>query len=213
MTVKENYFHHEPQFDWNKKRVNKLLSILGDGWIAGKKVLEVGCGHGENGKALIAAGAQVLFTDGRELHLDFLKKEGLNTFLMDQDKEWTIEGQFDLIVHWGVLYHLDNWKQDVKCALDRADLLCLETEIFDTDDPTFEQKKGEIDHYDQALNRTGTVLSGKCFENYITSLGATFVRYDEEVLDSHAMVYSWKDGSRPGFTIGQRRFWMIERKK
>jgi SAM-dependent methyltransferase len=211
---RENYFNHGPQTDWNLKRLTKLVEVLGgEEWLRGKKVLDVGCGHGENGKALRTSGADVTFTDGREVHIGFLKEEGLDAFVMDQDKEWTVEGQFDLIVHWGVLYHLNNWKQDVKCALDHAPLVCLETEIWDTDEPTFEHKRGESDHYDQALNGTGTVLSAKCFEEYLTSLGATFTRFDDEDLDSHSMVYSWKEGSRPGFVMGQRRFWLIERKK
>jgi SAM-dependent methyltransferase len=212
MTTPDNYFNSPLQRSWNAARVKKLVSILGEEWFLNKNILEVGCGHGNNGKALISFGAKVTFTDGRQRFVDFLKAEGFNAYVMDQDKEWSLSGNYDLIIHWGVLYHLDNWKQDLKCALDRAPLLCLESEIHGSPDPLFEKKNDEIDHYDQALNRVGTLVSAKHLENYIESLGATFVRYDDEKLNAHPVAnYSWKEEDRPGFQSGQRRFWMIRR--
>jgi hypothetical protein len=165
-----------------------------------------------NGRAMISSGAHVTFTDGRAVHVDFLQSLGLNAMVMDQDKEWTVPGQFDLIVHWGVLYHLDNWRQDLKCALEHTTMMCLETEIVDSDDPLCERKVGEIDNYDQAVNRVGTIMSAQCLENYLTSLGATFVRYDDEDLDAKPWGdYSWKSKNDGGFHQGQRRFWMVTR--
>lgn len=223
-TYNGNYFNHAGQTAWNLSRLNKLARILGPGWFEGKSVLEVGSGHGMNGRALIVAGANVTFTDGRALHVDFLKSLGLNAHVMDQDKDWAIDGVFDrrfspnhmvwfdLVVHWGVLYHLENWRQDLKCALEHTSLMCLETEIVDSDDPLCERKVAEIDNYDQALNRTGMIMSAQCLENYLTSLGATFTRYDDEDVDSKPWGdYSWKSKNDGGFHQGQRRFWMVTR--
>ena len=70
----------------------------------------------------------------------------------------------------------------------------------------------EIDNYDQALNRTGTIMSAQCLENYLTSLGATFTRYDDEDVDAKPWGdYSWKSKNDGGFHQGQRRFWMVKR--
>lgn len=206
----DNWFKHGQQVDWTKTRLTKLREILGDEWFQDKKILDVGCGHAENGKALVELGAQVTFTDGREQTVEWLKFHGLPAFVMDQDQPWTVDGPFDLIVHWGVLYHLNNWKQDLQCALDRSPLICLETEIQDVDDPTFEYKIDDIDHYDQALNKVGTILSGAHVEAYLTSLGATCTRYDEG-LNAGPMIYDWKDANTNHFKRGQRRFWMVRR--
>ncbi len=208
----EQYFQHEGQCDWNRKRLNKLVSILGAGWFPNKRILEVGCGHGQIGMELAERyGSDVTFTDGRSLHIDRIREKGFPAFVMDQDLPWTIGGQFDLIIHFGVLYHLDNWKQDIRCALTYAPLVCLETEIWGTDYPHFEHKKYETDTYDQAVNRIGTVMSAQCFEDVLTGLGANFTRYDDEDLDSGTMRYSWKGKQTPEFTTGQRRFWMIRK--
>lgn len=209
---KEDFFHHDGQRDWNITRLNKLISILGKEWFEGKRVLEVGCGHGEIGKALMELGAYVTFTDGRQQAVDFLWEEGFDAYVMDQDKPWTIHGDYDLIVHWGVLYHLDDWRQDLREALDRAPLICLETEIYDSVDPSFEQKMDEpIDRYDQALNGKGTIMTANCLQDYLLSIGATSVRYDDPGLDAGPMKYSWRDGSINGFSRGQRRFWIVRR--
>jgi hypothetical protein len=210
-TTPNQFFHHEGQRDWNTKRLNKLYSILGKEWFTGKSVLEVGCGHGENGKSLMELGAHVTFTDGRPVHVNFLLQSGFDAYVMDQDQPWTIEGDYDLVLHWGVLYHTNDWRRDVKDALDRAPLVCLETEIWGSDDPNFEHKRDEnCSLYDQALNGIGTIMSARCFEDYVTSLGVEFERYDDPSLDSGTMRYSWDAGTN-GFIIGQRRFWMLRK--
>jgi hypothetical protein len=124
-----------------------------------------------------------------------------------------MDGGFDLILHWGVLYHLDDWRRDLKDALDRTSLLCLETEIWDSPDPTFEHKREESSKlYDQALNGIGTIMSASCIEGYLSSLGASVVRYQDADLNAGPMKYDWEEGSIPhGFSMGQRRFWMIRR--
>jgi 2-polyprenyl-3-methyl-5-hydroxy-6-metoxy-1,4-benzoquinol methylase len=96
-----NLFQNNIQFEWNTKRLNKLVSLLGPRWFAGKKILEVGAGHGSTGKSLLWLGAHVVFTDARSVHVNHLKSCGLDAHIMDQDSEWTIQGPFDLIIHWG----------------------------------------------------------------------------------------------------------------
>lgn len=206
-----------PQYaNWTIVRTRKLRNILGDEWFRGKTVLDVGCGHGNNGKRLWELGAKVTFTDGRPEYVTRLQREGFTAFVMDNDKEWTVEGPFDLIVHWGLLYHLNNWKQDLRCALARAPLVCLETTIASSANAAYEVKTTEgpegNHQSDNALNGVGTILSAAHVESYLISLGCSFTRYDDEDLDKAAQHrYSWKESEIEGYVYGQRRFWFIKR--
>ncbi len=201
--------------EWTRRRVAKLVQILGKEWFPGKRVLDVGAGHGMNGKAVIDLGADVLFTDARQHHVDVLKKDGYNAEVMDNEKEWTVQGQFDLILHWGLLYHVDNWKQDVRCALERTPLLCLETLIGLGNNPNEEVKVPELlTTQDHAVSGIGTIMPAVVFENYVTSLGCTFQRYDDADLTvgGHHR-YDWDINVGVDYIDkrGQRRFWMIRK--
>ena len=210
------FFHHQLQWDWNTNRLNKLIAILGREWFAGKKILEVGSGHGAIGAVLISLGAHVIFTDARAAHVEYLKGCGYEAYVMDQDSMWTVPGPFDLIIHWGVSYHLNHWQQDLLCAINSTTLLCFETEVADNPSPEFELKVQEIDHYDQAFNRIGTLLSPARIEAFVSSHGASFTRFDDRDLDTggRAKYYSWKAGeTTTDDAIGRRlrRFWIIKR--
>lgn len=215
MRTKDEFFQHGMMDEWNRARVEALTVALGAGWFPGKRVLDVGCGHGNNGRLIEKLGAQVAFTDGRQFFVDFLIGDGYEAYLVDHDTAWTVPGNFDLIVHWGLLYHLDNWKQDLEHCFLVAPRVCLETEIIDLSDPTYEQKKNEMDQYDHAVNRIGTVMSANNLQAHVESLGASWTRYDASSLNipagsSHGThYYDWLETNSGVFRQGQRRFWMI----
>lgn len=204
-----------PQYaNWTIIRTRKLISILGEEWFLGKRVLDVGCGHGNNGRRLWELGAKLVFTDARPEYVERLKSLGFEAQVMDNDKGWTVPGPFDLIVHWGLLYHLDNWKQDIRCAVERSPLICLESTIGASSNPEYIEKPLEpwSSGNDHAFNGVGTILNAKHLENYLTELGCTFVRYDDTDLDGAALhCYSWKDTGGEGYDYGHRRFWIIRR--
>jgi 2-polyprenyl-3-methyl-5-hydroxy-6-metoxy-1,4-benzoquinol methylase len=196
--------------DWSTKRINKLVSILGYQWFAGKRILDVGCGHGNNGKSFVKLGASCKFTDGREQHVNALKEEGATVEFMDQDKPWTIvDEHFDLIIHWGVLYHLDNWKQDLACATAISSLISLESVVANSDDSDRDEKIQEIGSSlnDHALNQVATTMSATNVEQHLTSLGWSHIRYDHSDLNSSPHHYDWTV-TNAGNVHGQRRFWL-----
>lgn len=207
-------FNHGGQQTWNQSRLTFVLNYFGADWFEGKSVLEVAAGHGQIGDALANLGSRVISTDARAVHVDAIKERGRIAYIMNQEEPWTIDGYFDLIIHWGVLYHLDHWKEDLREALLRTKMLCLETEIFPSDDPTFEHKRDEPStQYDQSFSGKGTQPSAEHVEAWLVENGASYMRYDLPELNAGPMQYDWDlkqymEKGVPGQTV-PRRFWMI----
>lgn len=208
--IPDNFFNNSLQSEWNQKRLTKIYEIFGKEWFEGKRVLEVACGRGFFGRELVKVGATVQFTDAREMFVSTLKADGFTALQMDQDKVWTVPANFDLVIHFGVLYHLDDWKQDLRCAIATAPQTILETEASDKLDPTYEIKLEEIDHYDQAFNRKASRFSDTHVEAYLKELGVNFKRYDDTDIDCGCFLYSWKHGQQRGNEL-TRRMWLIWR--
>ncbi len=206
---------------WRETRVAKLISIFGEDW-TGKKVLELACGYGNIGLYLENLGADVVFSDARQAHLDKVLERNpkAKTLLIDQDKAWNIGQQFDIIIHFGVLYHLDNWRQDLLSTLSHTGTLVLESAVADAD-YEFEYKLYEEDEGGQnAFNHTGTLPSATSIENHITSLGYKFVRFDDASLNTNWFKYDWSvtNPDLSNVTVssyedkplfGGRRFWLV----
>ena len=95
---------------WRPSRINKLVSLLGENWFKDKQILEVACGGGQVGKSLSQRGALMTFTTCHESDIGEIKRVNgheSNVVIVDHDREWNLNKQFDLVVHWGLLYHLD----------------------------------------------------------------------------------------------------------
>lgn len=214
--IPDNYFANQTQKSWNERRFAKILNLFGPDWFIGTKVLEVACGRGFFGRELTKLGADVTFTDARQLFVDALIADGYNALLMDQDLDWIVPPTFDLVIHFGVLYHLDNWKKDLRFAIKTTPIVLLESEVVDSLDPTYEKKVEEIDHYDQAFNRTATKFSDLHVESYLTELGVQVENHSDASMDCCPdFIYSWKHGEYEGPNFHRntlrRRMWLIRR--
>lgn len=211
----ENKFHSDYN-QWRVKRVQKIEQILGKDWFQKKTVHELGCGFGNIGKYFKTLGADVTFSDAR-LHIPEAK-------IIDQDYSWALETPVDLIIHFGVLYHLRNWKQDLECTVQNCKQFFLETVVADTTDPLFEHVLQEEEEGGQnAYNGAGTVMSAENVERVLTKLGCKFTRYDDEDLsipNKRLYQYHWTASNniqgyetantfedRPLY--GGRRFWLV----
>lgn len=214
--IPSNYFKNEVQDDWNRKRLSKILSIFGEDWFRDKKVLEVACGRGFFGRELSKLGAIVTFTDARQLFVDALVYDGYTALVMDQDQDWNLTSTFDLVIHFGVLYHLDDWKKDLKFSIATAPIVLLESEVVDKINPTYEKKVQEEDEYDQAFNRTATKFSDCHVEEYLKELGVHVENQSDTSIDCCPhFIYSWEHGQEEGGNFHKntlrRRMWIIRR--
>ena len=108
--------------------------------LRGKRVLEVGSGIGHLTHWLEARDCEVVSTDGNALNVvDNLRRHPWRkgkVFVADLEQtgshDWL--GAFDVVLCWGVLYHLG---KPARCILDMAavctDLFLLETKVNPTD--------------------------------------------------------------------------------
>jgi len=218
--------HYE---DWREKRINKLISLVGGKeWFKGKTVLELACGYGHVGSELQELGANVTFAEGRlEYHKEIKAraKEGSEILLIDNDRPWKLDKIFDLVIYWGILYHLENWERDLRTVIDHGSLICFETCCLDPVDPggvtlftPAVQQYAPVhiikeSGFDQAIHGIGSYPPASHIERIITEAGGAYTRYDDADLNSGRHDYSWKSGERQHFLPFWRRYWMITNKK
>jgi SAM-dependent methyltransferase len=203
---------------WRTNRINKLIQVLGEDYFKGKSVLELACGYGHTGKHLREVlGANLTFAEGDGDFIESIKGNNPDSEViqLDQDKPWDLEKKFDAIIHWGVLYHLDDWQQDLECALKHTDVIFLESEVADSDDPTYEYKFDDHEGYDQALNTKATRASASFIESVLEKNGFKYTRYDDVDINCENHRYDWVVSNNPSnntpTSYGLRRFWIAEK--
>jgi len=200
--------------DWRETRIKKIISIFGKEFFNGKTILELGAGHGHIGNYFKTLGAHVIMTDGKPEHVEKMKESFGNKdiFLLDQETQWNSNEKFDIVIHWGVLYHIDNWKEDLQIAIRHGNMIFLESEVCDSDDPNIEIKVQEPNSYDQAFNANniGSRPSASMIEQIISKTGSTFIRYDDADINSGFHNYNWAVKNTNQAPNGQRRFWIIK---
>jgi hypothetical protein len=199
--------------EWRQVRIQKVESIFGKEFFKNKTILELACGYGHTGMYFFNLGAKVTFAEGREEHVNEFRKQhpDQEIILLNQEYKWDLNRKFDLIIHWGVLYHLDNWQQDLSCAAKHSDLILLESEVCDSDDENVDIKIEGCDRYDQEMGPFASRPSASNIEKNLTNLGFSFTRYDDADLNCLHHDYSWKVGNTLEWRYGLRRFWVVNK--
>jgi 2-polyprenyl-3-methyl-5-hydroxy-6-metoxy-1,4-benzoquinol methylase len=227
LLVNESDKFHNDYNQWRINRVRKMEQVLGRDWFKGKRVLELACGQANISGYLKSIGADVTASDIRIRHLIHAEAMyNVNTLPIDQDKLWTLNERYDLIIHFGVLYHLKNWKQDLACALQHTDMMFLESVVADTNDAYFEHQLAEAEEGGQnAFHGVGTVMSANHVERVIEELGYEWMRFDDPDLNTpnkRLYQYDWTVSNNiAGYEqaqsfedkplYGGRRFWLIKK--
>ena len=88
----------------------------------------------------------------------------INTLIIDCDND--INNKYDIILHWGLLYHLHEIDTHLEKVFQKCDMLLLETEVSDSDDKHFYISTNESGS-DQAFNNKGIRPSQYYVENII----------------------------------------------
>jgi hypothetical protein len=208
---------------WQKNRLNLIQSFLSESYknslsFKSFKALELGAGHGFFSEKLSELGFTCVAAEGRAEHISWMNKnltfltqgDGYVTYY-DGDNPKLEEKNFNVVIHFGLLYHLRDPLANLKWCLTELefDIMFLETEVCnfsDQDMVLFLEEKG----YDQAMNGIGGRPSVSIVENLFLNLGYSFKRIDSKALDSIPHVYSWDSDKTPySWFPGMRRFWVI----
>ncbi len=196
--------------EWRDARVNAVRRHYGDAFFAGRTLLELGCGYGDIGGVFAGLGANVTCCDARDEHLQIARERWpeVRTVRVDLDVDWPFD-RFDIILHLGVLYHLEPTHSSLRHAARCATHLVLETEVCDSSDDVFTLT--DEDGYDQAFSGHGCRPSAARIERILAEEAMTFTRMDDGRCNSGMHVYDWPVMDTGSYTHGQRRFWFAEK--
>jgi 2-polyprenyl-3-methyl-5-hydroxy-6-metoxy-1,4-benzoquinol methylase len=125
---------------WRLRRCNKILEIYGVEYFKGKTILELGCGHGDIGAFFAELGAVVLCVDGRRQNVTFAKLkhrkiDNVRFLQYDLENDFSELGKFDLIIDFGLIYHLRNIERHLAACFACAGEIVMETVVCDSTDP------------------------------------------------------------------------------
>jgi SAM-dependent methyltransferase len=179
---------------YRESELRRLLNLFAhvdlEAW-RGMKILEVGAGLGRIGEVFVRLGFDVTSTDGREEYVERMKAEGRKAFVLDLDKTGVDEaGDFDIVLSFGVLYHLAEPERFLQGCAKAARVLLLESVVRDAFEPSLnpvKEKTGWLGP-DQAVSGTGCRPTPSWVEQACRSAGFDSVR------DISTSLANWSTG-------------------
>ena len=188
--------------------MNGLIKYISPDYFKSKTLLELGCGYADIGNIFYELGAIVTSSDARQEHLEVVKERypHIKTLLIDGDN-MNIDCEYDIILHWGLLYHLNEIESHLEKVSEKCNILLLETEISDSDDKDF-YVSTEENGYDQAFHNRGIRPSQTYVENILEKNGFQYKLIKDPILNSSFHIYDWDIENTKSYRHGLRRFWI-----
>jgi hypothetical protein len=200
---------------WNDKRFQFITKLLGSTSFKNLKLLELSSGHANLGKFFLTSGGDVTCTDVRPEHLAWINDNfpKITTRQVDLEEVYPHFSKFDVVIHFGVLYHLSDPIKHLKDFLVNQDFdhLFLETEVANHPDANFVLQIAESG-YDQGVFYFGGRPTSRAIEKVLTDLNLGWERHDSTALDSSPHNYSWQESNTSEiYRVGLRRFYHIKK--
>jgi SAM-dependent methyltransferase len=194
--------------EWRESRMNTIKKYISSDYFKDKKILELGCGYADIGNEFYKLGASVSSSDIRTEHIDVVNQRypHIRTLLIDGDND-DISEKYDIIIHWGLLYHLNEIEKHLEKVSDKCDVLLLETEVADSDNPSF-YIKTEENGPDQAFNFVGIRPSPSYVERILKQNGFQYKMIIDSILNANIHRYDWEIHNTNTWHHGLRRFWI-----
>jgi SAM-dependent methyltransferase len=164
--------------------------------LAGKRVLDVGCGVGHLAQYFVQRDCDVVCVDGREENIVSLRARypGLEGHVADvQTDSLARFGKFDIVFCYGLLYHLANPLAGLRnLASVCQELLLLETLVCDHSQPVL-YLVDEPKTYNQALDFLACRLSPSYVTMAVNRVGFPFVYAPEQPPEYPDFRFEWRD--------------------
>lgn len=199
--------------EWQTNRLQFMVDTYTPDFFRGKKILELGSCNGYIGACMQELGATVLSVEGREENVKQIKEQfpNLPCVCMDLDvSEWSL-GSWDIIINFGLYYHLQyNHEAHLKNCIRHCDMMFFESVIHDKYEPMifFRNEIG----FDQSMTGVGGAPTTSYVENIFKEMNVFYVKLTDARLNGNLHRYDWIDrnsGIEDGFA---RRFWIVNTK-
>lgn len=187
---------HAHYIEWRMRRQAKLLELLGAD-LKGCRILELGGGTGDIGGFLADVGAEVLAIEGRQQNVAMarLRNRNVPTYraeTWDLEKDFRHFGRFDVIVNFGLIEVIEQFRDVIGWSTEMSDRIILETLVCDSENPrrvryTQHDKIGG----DDPLRGTGCRLSPAFIEALHEAHGFTVTRHFTSDLNAGPHCYDW----------------------
>jgi len=200
--------------DWRKSRMETIKKYMNEDFFKNKTLLELGCGFADNSILFKQEfNNKILACDAKREHLDTVNKTypDISTFIFDCDKDKLLFN-VDIILHWGVLYHLNPMSitSHLTDICKHCNILLLESEILDSNGYDILQTNEE--GYDQAANNIGCSPSQLYVENILETNNFNYKLILDPIINSSFHVYDWEITNDKSYKNGKRRFWICWKK-
>ncbi len=129
-----DYYNNKEEYSPSKQRVKNITELIGKD-IKGKRILDIGCGNGKMGSALVVKGAVVAGCDISEHAVSIAKQSLQEVFVFDvaNDNFSLLKKDFDIIIASELIEHLfspEEFLLNIKSVMSKESSLILTTPNF-----------------------------------------------------------------------------------
>jgi hypothetical protein len=121
-------------------------------------------------------------------------------------------GRFDVIIHFGLLYHVRNIEENLRTCTLMSDRIFLETEVLDSQDQNLVKiLEEDANNYDNGLAGTVAMISPFYIKRVFEENGMNVRVSSDRSLNAGPHIYDWEHKNDGSWLKHRRRFFYASR--